>query len=1118
MLLLDGVMTLHTKLFFKTLLAALFFCLLAANAPAQKPSIPQRITQAIDEAQLARLPGNVHPLARPEFDNGSLADSQPVNHMMLLLQRSPEQETALQQLMEEQQRAGSPNFHAWLTPGQFGKQYGPADADIQAVTDWLTRQGFSIGKVSPGRTIIEFSGNVAQVRNAFHTEMHRFAVNNEEHFANVSDPQIPAALRPVVAGVVSLHNFRKEPFLHHIGKFRRNLKTGEVQPLFTFSDINGTFYAMGPADFAKIYNIPSQYTGSGQSIAIVGRSNINIQDVADFRSIFGLQPPDASNVKVILNGPDPGLVSGDEGESDLDVEWAGAVAPAAQIILVATQSTQTDLVDGIDASSLYIVDNNIAGVMSISYGSCEAGLAASGNAFENALWQQAAAQGITVVVAAGDNGAAGCDDPNKVTAATKGIAVSGTASTPYNVAIGGTDFDDSGIQSTYWNLPVPPAVTTPPAQASAKGYIPEIPWNDSCASTGPTGCDSVTSTSKSLNIVAGSGGPSSVYTKPSWQNVQGVPADGVRDLPDVSLFASDGHNRSFYITCQSDQNIPGDTGCNLAKFVTTTPFHDFQAIGGTSAGAPTFAGIIALVNQKTSQRQGNANYALYALARAETFSSCNSASLTLPNTCVFNDIATKGNNAVPCPGASLNCSKTTSGGFGVLVSGGNPAFSATTGYDLATGLGSVNVTNLIANWVTPPLIGTTTTLSASPSPVTITVDASVTFSGSVTKSSGSGTATPSGVVVIENASTGQAIDRFTLQSGSSSYSIPTTLLPGGSYNVIAHYGGDGTFGPSDSAPVSVTSAKQNSNVVVSFVTFNGTTPVLSTSAQTIQYGSPYILRVDVENAAGTPCQNFTTLAIAFICPTGTISLLDNGVALNDFPNATNVAKLNDRGFAEDQPIQLNAGSHPITATYSGDNSYNLQAASNTLALTITQATTTLAVTSSLSSITSGGSVTLTALVSSTSNSSAGPSGTVQFKNGSTNLSTPATCTPVGFDAVKNVGAHCTATLTTALSALYPPASPGPRTPYVPVIPTVLLAFSMLLFLLLLRAMPAAKRRAYACACLFCLALLAAGIAGCGGGGSGPPPPPPNRTLTISATYSGDTNYAASSGSTTITVH
>jgi subtilase family serine protease len=1112
-------MTLRINPVLKSVFIVLTTCLLAASALAQKPPVAKRITQDIDETQLVRLPGNVHPLARPEFDSGPLADSQPVNHMLLLLQRSPEQEATLYELMEEQQRAGSPHFHAWLTPEQFGKQYGPADEDIQTVTDWLTRQGFSVGKVSPGRTVIEFSGNVAQVRNAFHTEMHRFAVNEKEHFANVSDPQIPAALRPVVAGVVSLHNFRKKPFLRRIGKFRRNMKTGEVQPLFTFSDVKGQFYAMGPADFAKIYNISAtcgggKCDGTGQDIAIVGRSNINLQDVRDFRKIFGLPPNDP---EVILNGPDPGLlsvpnlVSGDEGESDLDVEWSGAVAPLAHIILVSTESTNTDGLDGVDASSMYIVDHNLAGVLSISYGQCEATLGSGGNAFENALWQQAAAQGITVVVAAGDNGAAGCDDPNSVTTATQGIAVSGTASTPYNVAIGGTDFDQNGRQSQFWSTT--DTSTTPPVPASAVGYIPEIPWNDSCASTGLTGCNSASGTS-SLNIVAGSGGPSSVYTiKPSWQAGLG---DSARDIPDVSLFASDGQNKSFYITCQSDQDIPGDTGCNLTSRSTNPngPFHDFQAIGGTSAGAPSFAGIMALINQKTGQRQGNANYALYALAK-KPGASC-ASSTTEASTCVFNDI-TKGNNAVPCAGASPKCSNTSSGGIGVLTSNSQPAFTAGPGYDMATGLGSLNVTNLIANWAAPAVIGgiPTTTLSASPSPVGIIVDTPITFRGTVKQNSG--TVSPTGVVVLQNAATGLPIDSATLSSGS--YTIQTAFLSGGSYSVIAHYGGDGTFGPSNSNAVPVSVTKQNSKVVVSFVTATG---AITTGAQNVPYGSPYILRIDVQNQNNQTCENIATTAIAFTCPTGKITLLDGGVALNDFPttinavspNPPNVAFLNDRGFAEDQFIQLPTGSHSITATYSGDNSYNAPTApSNTLSVTISKATTALAVNSSSFNITSGSTVTLTALVASTSNSNLGPSGTVTFKNGATTLTSNATCNPVGFDAVNNIGASCTASFTTALSALYPPASPGPGTPSVPVILTVLLAIALLLFLLLLRSMPLSRRRAYASAGLLCFALLAAGIAGCSssGGGGG-------RTLTISASYTGDSNYAASSGSTSITVH
>src|SRR5216684_4129444 len=590
----------------------------AQSGVEQKSRVPARVTETVDDTNRMVLRGNVHPQARAEFDTGVVADAQPVTRMLLLLQRSEEQETALQQLMEEQQSKNSPNYHAWLTPDEFGKKFGPADADVQAVTDWLTLHGFQVSKVSKGRTVIEFSGNVGQVRSAFGTEIHKYNVKGEEHFANVKDPEIPVALSPVVRGLVSLHNFRPKSFIRNAGTFRRNAKTGEVKPAFTFTDVNGTFYAVGPADFAKIYNFnPSTATGVGQSIAIVGQSNINLQDVADFRNVFGLP---ANVPQVILNGPDPGLVSGDETESDLDVEWAGAVAQQAQIIFVTTQTSQTDFVAGVDASAVYIVDNNVAPVLSESYGACETNLGATGNAFYNSLWQQAAAEGITVVISAGDNGSAGCDPapaPANQNAATLGLAVNGIASTPFNIAMGGTDFDDVGNQSKFWNTTNTSTATPPAVPASALGYIPEKTWNDSCATAGTSGCTATIisgNSSSGIDLVAGSGGPSNCstlttsgacaagYAKPTWQ--QGLtPADNVRDIPDVSLFSSDsgassGTSKSFYIVCQSDQDPTGDTGCNLTKFTTTTPFHDFQAVGGTSAATPTFAAIMALVNQQ----------------------------------------------------------------------------------------------------------------------------------------------------------------------------------------------------------------------------------------------------------------------------------------------------------------------------------------------------------------------------------------------------------------------------------------------------------------------------------------------------------------------------------------
>jgi subtilase family serine protease len=1100
----------------------------AQSSGEQKSRVPARVLDTVDDTNRTVLRGNVHPKARAEFDRGTVADAQPVTRIVMVLQRSAEQEAALRQLMEEQQSKNSPNFHAWLTPEQFGKQFGPADADVQAVTDWLTAHGFHNIKVAKGKTLVEFSGNVGQVRSAFGTEIRKYNVNGEEHFANASDPQIPAALVPVVRGIRSLHNFHPRPQMKHLGSFRR-METGEIRPLFTYTDSNGQFFGLGPADFATIYNVTTGPTGGANiSIAIVGQSNINVQDVTDFRAMFGLpayspfscSTPNQCQFNVILNGPDPGLVDGDEGESDLDVEWAGAVAPGATINFVTTETTQTDGTFGIDGSAMYIVDNNISPILSESYGSCEAGLGTGGNAFYNSLWQQAAAQGITVVISAGDNGSAGCDPGSSSTAnpdaAASGLAISGIASTPFNIAMGGTDFDDANNQSTFWSITNTSTTTPPAVAASAKGYIPETTWNDSCAAGGlVSGCTSTIingniSNGSDSDLVAGSGGPSAMYAKPSYQVGFG---DAVRDIPDVSLFSSDGQNKSFYIICQSDQDPSGGTGCNLTTNATVAT-HDFQAVGGTSAATPTFAAIMALVNQQTGQRQGVANYVLYSLAKG-TGNVCPSASTTLPNACVFYDVA-KGNNSVACVAGTPNCSNpsTSANQFGILLkpSTTTPGFAATAGYDLATGLGTVNVANLVSKWAaaTPSLIGTSVTLAGPTSPPFGT---SATFTGTVTKASG--TATPTGLVLLEDQTTGTVVDSTTLPA-SGTYSLTTTLLPAATstYTLVAHYGGDGTFAGHDSNTLTMTVPKQNSKVLVDFITFSASgAETQNTTAANVSYGSAYIMRVDVTNTSGTPCQNATNV-ITFACPTGTIQLLDGTMPLPDFPNAqnpnaTNVARLNDRGFAEDQPIQLTPGSYNLNATYTADatSSFNSSTSpSNSVAVTVTQATTTTSVIASPTSIVSGGSVTLTATVSTSSNG-AGPTGTVQFKNGASNLGAAVSCTPTSGIASNTGSAFCTATLSTTLSEFIPLTQPRTRMrPQIPVLPLGIVSLLLIALLALQRRLSMGKRIGYAAAGLVLLACVAAGIAGCSGSGSGGGG---GSTRSITATYTGDSNYSGS---------
>jgi Pro-kumamolisin, activation domain len=1124
---------------------SLALALLAApSVQAQTHPVPSRVTAEVDDTNTVQLKGNVHPMARPESDQGAVADSQPMTRMLLTLQRSAAQETALQQLMDAQQTKGSASYHAWLTPTQFGQQFGPSEADVQAVTDWLTRQGFQVSKVAAGRTAIEFNGTAGQVRNAFHTEIHKYVMNGETHVANASEPAIPAALAPVVRGVAALNTFPRRSHLHNKGVYRWQRDTGQIQPLFTFGT-NPVNFAMTPADFAKIYSIPAGADGTGQTIAVIGQSNINVQDVVDFRNLFGLPQNFTQANNVIVNGPDPGLqlATGDEGESDLDVEWAGAVAPGATVLLVTsstTSSNPTQITAGIDLSALYAVDNNVASVISESYGACEPSLGSTGNLFYSTLWEQAAAQGITVVVSTGDSGSAGCDpDPSGVSpnAAVDGLAVSGIASTPFNVAVGGTDFDATAQPVTppnqFWSA------TNGPTFASALMYIPETTWDDSlCAINFPQPCNAVDQ--QGADLAAGSGGPSNcaIFSGSNCSTGYAIPAyqtgfhtsqfPTVRTLPDVSLFASNGQNGVAVITCQADTN-PNNASCSLSS-----PFADFSLVGGTSAATPPFGAIVALINQANGGgRQGNVDYGLYFLAAHDTFYTSNQCASSLPATpnaaCIFNDV-TKGNIGVACvKGSTSNVDGSTSwcqgsgATFGVTVANNSVAYGAGPQYDLATGLGSVNVGNLITKWSTFARTATTTTVSnptgGTPSGTSFSATVTVTPAG-VTGDVSLTALASDGTTVL-----GSIGPSFPLTSGTAT--ATTNLLPPGTAFVSATYAGDSTHGMSSSTPLplagTVAGANFASKTTVNFVTFDSSgNPHLSTSPGSVQYGSPYILNVVVTKSDGTNCAFTYPKTVSPIpCPTGTITLKDGTNNLNDFPsgpasNATNAAKIsNEGGLVEDVNVQLPGGAHSITAAFAtGDTNYQ-SSNSNTLPVTISPAQTTMQVASSLGVVASGTTVTLTAVVGSNSNSTQGPTGTVQFQNGSANIGAAVTCTPAGavfVNGAQTTGASCTATATTTISALFPPPNDNPR-PTLPLLPTMFALLSAVLFALGWRWMPEKRRRTYAYAGFLAFALLAVTIAGCGGGGSNNG----THTVTIKASYVGDANYAASSGSTTITV-
>jgi len=970
----------------------------------------------VNDAALTTLKGNTHPLAQAQFDRGAAPPDLPMARMLLVLKRSDAQDAALEKLLDDQQDQSSPSYHQWLTPDQFGQQFGPSDQDIQAVTLWLRSHGFQIGQVGRGRAVIEFSGTALQVQQTFHAEIRKFTVNGEDHWANASDPQIPDALSPVVEGVVSLHNFPKQHLHRVTGIFSKSRATGKVQALnpdFTLLDPNnchlsgGNCYLVGPYDFAKIYKVDSLWNespaidGAGQSIAVVGVSNINIQDVRDFRNLFGLP---ANDPQVILNGTDPGLVPGAETEADLDVEWSGAVARGAIIKLVV--SAPTNSIDGVDLSALYVVENKIAPILSESFGDCELFLGTAGNAFENAIREQGAAEGITYINSGGDEGSARCDrfsgtSPDPV---TYGLTVNGLASSPHGVAVGGTDFANfpnitSHSPSPYWAQN-----NDGLTKASVLGYVPETTWNQSCTNAAyvsfnwGSNAEAVCNNSqltRAVWAVGGGGGKSNCitsdgtnvssctggYAKPSWQqSAPGVPADGARDIPDISLFASGGFMDSAYILCEADQ-VNGQS-CSLTGLDST-----FLGVGGTSASAPAFAGMMALVNQYTnSAGQGNANYVLYKLASMQSQRALNCNASSTPATgCIFNDV-TAGTIAMPCASGSPDCTVSSAGdAFGVLN-----GYSAGTGYDLATGLGSVNAYNLVHNW-SSPAISTSTTLSInSGKPVSITHGQTMPLSVSVTPTAATGQVSLLGV---PGGSGSIPMGDLTLANGAAS-GTTATLAGGNSYAVKAHYAGDATYAPSDSSPVTVTVSPEPSTTLITIPVFDPTTHrETGNTPASLVYGSPYIARMDVGNANAKVAFPMKPVCAPFTCPTGSVTFSDSvsGGALGVFP-------LNAEGNAEYFTIQLTGGSHQLSASYPGDNSYSQS--SGTYALLVTPAPT-LPTVPYIPQYPEyvGSTVPISTRVSSNFFTGAIPTGTITFYDGATAI--PGTVTLNGTAGIPN---------------------------------------------------------------------------------------------------------------------
>jgi uncharacterized protein (TIGR03437 family) len=714
-----------------TLRYASFRCALVLMAAASHSALAQkpRVIGPIEADREVVLQKHLHPLARPEFDRGAADPAMKLDYVTMVLKPTAAQESDLETLLIQQQDRSSAGYHKWLTPEQFGDRFGLAASDIAAVSSWIEAQGLHIEDTARGRNWIAFSGTVAQIQQALHTEIHRFVVDGEMHYANATDPSVPAALADVVRFFRGLDDFEPEP--------PAGIRYGTpITPGYTSS--TGS-HSMAPDDFATIYDLTPLYQngvyGDQQSVAVLGRTDIDLPGYQTFRSLYHLP---ATMPVMHLVGADPGLSSSDLGEAMLDLEWSGAVARNSTIIYVYATSIYT--------AAQEAVDKNLAPVISSSYSSCEPDSADS----LRYLAQQANAQGITWLVVTNDSGAAACDKHSDRQLASTGLAVSYPASIPEITAVGGTMFNEGS--GTYWN----PTDTS--TGASAVSYIPEVGWNEN----GPAG------------IFSSGGGVSIFYSKPFWQT--GSPADNARDLPDISMAAAS-HDayRTYY------------NGLNWVY-------------SGTSAATPAFAGVVSLLNQyqlknglQSAPGMGNINPELYRLAQ------------TYP--AAFHDVTT-GNNYVPCVQSSPDC---LTGSFG---------YTAGPGYDLVTGIGSVDVNNLITHW-NQNGVPTTTRVSAAPANIAFGTKPQLT----ATVSSSNGTIIPTGTVSFlvpggapGTPDLGSAVLGVSGGVAMASIAADPNQLSMGANTIIAVYSGDGHYDVSSATTTVTVTPPANAAAIAAAIT------------------------------------------------------------------------------------------------------------------------------------------------------------------------------------------------------------------------------------------------------------------------------------------------------------
>lgn len=737
---------------------------LVLAAPVLLAAAENRVLDRVDLNRRAVVAGNRHPAARGANDRGLADPALQLTNVTLLLRPS----ASLEGFLREQQDPASPNYHKWLTPEQFGDRFGLSQADLDQVTGWLRSQGLQVHEVARGRHWVTFSGTTEGVGRALGTQFHRYRVNGEDHVANTSDPTIPAALAGVVGGFDGLHDFAPRP--QHV----------IAQPLNNSG--SGNHY-LAPDDFATIYNVKPLYDsgldGTGVAIGVIGQTAIDLTDIQSFRRTYHLP---ANDPKLVLVGTDPGKIAADMVEADLDLEWSGAVARNATIYYIYSRSVRTSL--------QYAIDQNVAPILTYSYGACEFG---SSTALRY-LAQQANAQGITVLAASGDQGAAVCDAFYEFTPqAAKGTSLSYPANVPEVTAVGGTQFNEGA--SVYWNK------TNDANGASVQGYVPEAVWNESDSRS---------------DLVASTGGASAYYAKPAWQAGPGVPDDHARDVPDLSLNA--GARHVPYLVVNSGA---------------------LAGVGGTSAGSPAFAGVVALLTQYLQQQGaiaqpglGNINPTLYRLAQSSSG--------------VFHDVV-DGDNKVWCVQSSANCVD------------GELGYAAGPGYDLATGLGTIDANNLVTNWAT----GTASTTSVVASPGSGDLTTNITMTAIV---SGGGKTPPTGTVTFTAADNNFGTVPLvpTLGGMSATITAPAGQLAATDGKVYAVYSGDGTYAPSTGMATVGLSLPGSGSFVVASITPN---PVP-------QAGSswPYSITLTEKAGVATKLTGFT------------VNGVDNGSSISSFMN------------------------------------------------------------------------------------------------------------------------------------------------------------------------------------------------------------------------------------------